>query len=88
MSSINVLQKDLDAIKVRNKRVEMDKAWETSGTRRIFIALSTYILITIFMSIIGVDKPLIAAVIPASAYLISTLSLSILKTWWVNNKKK
>lgn len=74
MSTLKNLEKEIDAIKARNRKVEADKAWETSGTRRIFIAVSTYLLITIFMIALGVEKPLTAAIIPAVAYLISTLS--------------
>ena len=29
------LEKEIEQIKERNKRVELDKAWETSWTRRI-----------------------------------------------------
>lgn len=29
------LEKEIEQIKARNKRVELDKAWETSWTRRI-----------------------------------------------------
>lgn len=31
------LEKEINDIKARNKRVELDKAWETSWTRRICI---------------------------------------------------
>ena len=36
------LEKEIKEIKERNKRVETDKAWETSWTRKICIALLTY----------------------------------------------
>ena len=35
------LEKELEAIKERNKRVEADKAWETSKNRRGIIAAAT-----------------------------------------------
>ncbi len=87
MASIENLAKEIEKIKERNKRVEGDKAWETSWTRRIFIAVSTYILISIFLIIIRVDKPFISAIIPAAAYLLSTFSLGVLKSWWLKNRK-
>lgn len=80
------LETEILAIKARNRKVEADKAWETSGTRRIFIAVSTYLLITIFMIALGVEKPFTAAIIPAVAYLISILSLGALKKWWLNKQ--
>ena len=46
--SLEHLQQQIDELKTRNKRVEADKAWETSWTRKIIIAVITYILILIF----------------------------------------
>lgn len=86
-SEIGSLKEEIAEIKARNKRVEADKAWETSLIRRIFIAVSTYILIAIFMLSIGVEKPLLSAIIPALAYFISTASLGILKSWWLKRRK-
>ena len=36
------LKKEIEEIKIRNKRVEKDKEWETSYTRKICIAILTY----------------------------------------------
>jgi len=87
MATLKQLETEINAIQARNRRVEGDKAWETSGARRLFIAASTYILITIFMVVLGVDRPFTAAIIPAVAYLISTLTLGILKSWWLEKRK-
>lgn len=87
MTSVEKLEKEIEKIKERNRRVEGDKAWETSWTRRIFLAISTYILVSIFLIAIGVAKPFISAIIPAIAYLISTFSLGILKSWWLQRRK-
>ncbi len=38
------IEKEIEKIKERNKRVEKDKAWETSWTRRICIMILTYIV--------------------------------------------
>jgi len=81
------LRGEIEKIKERNKKVEMDKAWETSWTRRIFIAVSTYILILIFLFSIGAEKPFLSAIIPAVAYIISTLSLGLLKSKWLERKR-
>ena len=87
MASIERLAKEVEKIKKRNRRVEADKAWETSWTRRIFITVSTYILISIFLIVVRVEKPFLSAIIPAIAYLLSTLSLDMLKSRWLKNKK-
>lgn len=87
MATVENLEQEIEKIKERNKRVEGDKAWETSWTRRIFIAASTYILISIFLIVIKVDKPFLSAIIPAVAYLVSTFSLGILKSRWLKRRK-
>ena len=86
MPDIEKLKKEIEEIKKRNKRVERDKTWETSWTRRIAIATSTYILIAIFLFMIKIEKPFLAAIIPSVAYLISTTTLGILKNWWLENQ--
>jgi len=87
MSSIEKLEKEIQKIKERNRRVEGDKAWETSWTRRTFIAISTYILVSILFIVIKVDKPFLSAIIPALAYLLSTFSLGVLKSHWLQRRK-
>jgi hypothetical protein len=67
----------------RIKRVEVDKAWETSKTRRAVIAVITYGIAAIFMWRIGVTEPMINALVPTGGYLLSTLSLLFIKKWWV-----
>ncbi len=87
MTDSEKLKGEIKKIKERNKRVEKDKAWETSWMRRTAIAVSTYLLISIFLIIIKVEKPLLAAIIPSVAYLISTSTLSVVRNWWLKNQK-
>ena len=46
------LGKEIKQIKDRNKRVELDKKWETSGTRKICICILTYIVVVIYSYIV------------------------------------
>ena len=46
------LEKEIEQIKQRNKKVELDKAWETSWTRRICIMILTYIVVIIYSHLI------------------------------------
>ncbi|MFH1641886.1 MAG: hypothetical protein ABIC04_03220 [Nanoarchaeota archaeon] len=71
----------------RNKRVEKDKAWETSFTRRFIIAVLTYMLIVVFLIIINVPNPWLNALVPTIAFIISTLSLSLFKKIWLKYQK-
>ena len=73
---------DLQKINERNKRVELNKAWETSWTRRFIIAVVTYGVATFFMMRIGVTEPYFNALVPTGGYLLSTLSLSYIKKLW------
>jgi hypothetical protein len=58
------IQKEIEAIKERNKRVEADKARETSITRKILIMILTYSVIVIFFYAAKLPKPRINAIIP------------------------
>ena len=42
------LENEIELIKQRNKRVELDKKWETSWTRKICIMILTYIVVIIY----------------------------------------
>lgn len=76
---------DLEAIKERNARVEADKAWETSWTRRLFIAIVTYVLAVFYMHTAGLGNAFLGAFVPAGGYLLSTVSLPFAKAFWLRN---
>lgn len=76
------VKKELERIIERNKRVEADKAWETSLTRRFIIALMTYLLIVLFLWIIKIPHPWLNALVPTIAFILSTLTLPFFKKWW------
>ena len=46
------IKKKIENIKERNKRVELDKAWETSWTRKICIMILTNIVVIIYFYVI------------------------------------
>lgn len=85
MSEIDQLKKEIEQIKKRNNRVELEKAWETSWVRRIAIVSLTYIVMILVFTIINVEKPFINAIIPTMGYFLSTLSMSFIEKKW---KKK
>lgn len=76
---------DLEQISAHNVRVSTDKAWERSLTRRAIIALGTYLVVGIYLQILGVSDAWLHAFVPAGAYLISTLCLSRVKPIWVKH---
>jgi len=80
------IQEALKMIEERNKRVELDKAWETSFLRRGFIAVITYLIALWFMKSIGVDNACLNALVPTGGYMLSTLSIPFLKKMWLKAK--
>jgi hypothetical protein len=80
--------KSFDDILNRNHRVELDKAWEVSYTRRAIIAGVTYLVAAAFMKSIGVEAFLLSALVPTGGYLFSTLSLAVVKGWWIKKYGK
>ena len=77
------LEKEIKEIKQRNKRVEADKAWETSFARKIIIAILTYFTIVIFYFFAGLPNPFMNAIVPTIAFVLSTLSLPFFKRIWL-----
>ena len=78
------IEQEIQNIKERNQKVENDKAWEKSWTRRIFIAIMTYVIAIVWLVMISDTMPALKALVPALGYLLSTLSLSFLKSWWMS----
>ncbi len=82
MISINGLEKEILLIKTRNKKVEMDKAWETSWTRKFLLMIFTYLAISFYLRAINIDKPWLNAIVPSIGFLLSTLTLPFFKKIW------
>ncbi len=76
------LEKEIREIKERNKRVEVDKAWETSHTRRILITVFIYLVVGFYLSLVNIAQPWLNAIVPAGAFIFSTLILPFLKEFW------
>lgn len=82
------LEKEINEIKERNKRVELDKAWETSWTRRICICILTYIVVIIYSYVIrNFDNIFLSSLVPVIGFTLSTLSLKIVRNIWENRIK-
>lgn len=83
-----LVENELILLKERNKKVEENKAWEGSVTRRFFVALITYIVFVLILWMQGVSTFYLNALVPPIGYLISTLSLPFIKEWWLKNIKR
>lgn len=79
------LKNEIEALKNRNHRVDANKAWETSYTRKVSIAILTYIVVLIFFLTTKAKDPYISALVPTLGFLLSTLSLDYLKSIWLKH---
>jgi len=77
------LEKEISEIKARNVRVENDKAWESSWFRRLVITLITYFIASFWLAMIKVENFWLNAFVPTGGYLLSTLTIPVIKSWWV-----
>lgn len=77
------IEQELENIKKRNKRVELDKSWETSWTRKICIMILTYLIVVIYSYLIKQnDNILLSSLVPVIGFALSTLSLKYIRKIW------
>ena len=77
------LEKEIEEIRKRNKKVELDKKWETSITRKIFIAILTYIVVIIYSSLTNkINNVFLSSLVPVIGFILSTLSLKVIRKIW------
>lgn len=81
------LEQRISQIEQRNARVEKDKAWETSYTRRCLILLCTYVAIGLYLELIKAPEPWLNAIVPAVGFSLSTLTLPFVKQMWLKRHK-
>jgi len=76
-------EKEIENIKKRNAKVELDKKWETSMTRKTFIAILTYIIVVIYSySTRKISNVFLSSLIPVMGFILSTLSLKFIRNIW------
>jgi len=83
MPSIKNLEERIRKIEERNARVEADKAWEYSAARKALIVIFTYLAIGFYFQYLGIENAWLSAIVPAAAFLLSTLTLPFLKKIWI-----
>ena len=77
------LKKEIEEIKQRNKRVELDKKWETSWTRKLCIMVLTYVVVVVYTTIITkITNVWLSSLVPVIGFTLSTLSLKMVRKIW------
>lgn len=82
------LEQRLEKLEKRNKRVEADKSWETSWARKVTIMILTYLVVASYLYFVVRIDPWINAVVPVVGFFLSTLTLSVIKKRWIEQKIK
>lgn len=82
MSKLEELEHRVSHIEERNSHAELNKAWETSWTRKMFVAIFTYLAIAGYMNFVLKIEPWINAIVPTVGFLLSTLTLPFFKQIW------
>ena len=82
------LEQRVQQIEERNRKVEQDKAWETSAARKVSLAVFTYLAIAVYLWVIDIDRPWLHAIVPTVAFMISTLTMPWFKKFWVRHIHK
>ena len=82
------LRERVALLEARNKRVEADKAWETSLLRRSLVMVLTYLVVVAYLHFVVHIDPWINALVPVLGFFVSTLTISAVKRYWLNNRDK
>ncbi len=81
------LEQEIEKIKERNTRVELDKKWETSFTRKLCICVLTYIVVVIYSFLINkISNIWLSSLVPVIGFTLSTLSLKLIRNIWEKKK--
>jgi hypothetical protein len=87
MANEKNLLRRIEQLEARNKRVEADKAWETSWTRRVLIMVLTYLVVICYLRFVVHINPWINGLVPVIGYLLSTLTISAAKKRWFSKRQ-
>ena len=80
---MEILKQEIENIKLRNKKVELDKKWETSLTRKVCICVLTYIVVITYSYLISKENNIfLSSLVPVIGFFLSTLSLKYIRKIW------
>jgi len=82
MSDIAGLKIEIEKLKESNKKVDTNKAWEISLTRKIFLMFLIYLVVTLTLIATKNPQPFVSALIPSIGFFLSTLSVPFAKNIW------
>ena len=87
-SRLSALEAQLDKVLDRNRRVDVNKAWETSGARLLSVTAVTYVTMVLVFTVLRSVRPLLDALVPTTGFFLSTLSLPVIRKIWDKRRNK
>jgi uncharacterized membrane-anchored protein len=87
MTSLEELQSEINQLKARNKKVEADKAWETSWTRKLLVLALTYLVMILVFWSTGIGNMFVNAIVPSVGFFLSTLTIPAVKRIWIKKRQ-
>ena len=83
------IELEINKLKERNKKVELDKEWESSWLRKFIVAFSTYIIVVIYSVFVNRDGNIyLNCLVPVIGFVLSTMSVNFIKKIWIKQKIK
>ena len=83
------IEERIKKIEERNTRVELDKRWETSWTRKVSIMVLTYIVVIVYSYIVReYDNIFLSSLVPVIGFTLSTLSVKLVRKIWQKKLNK
>jgi hypothetical protein len=80
---VEQLRADIAELRARNARVDQEKGWEKSWSRRLVITAVTWFGAWLWLRNLGAENAALQALVPSGGYAISNLSLPVLRRWWL-----
>lgn len=85
---IKDLEEEIIKIKQRNAKVELDKKWETSLTRKMCICVLTYIVVIVYSYLTNkINNIFLSSLVPVLGFTLSTVSLNFIRKFWEKHNK-
>lgn len=82
------IESEIKNIKKRNAKVELNKKWETSWTRKLCICALTYVVVVVYSLVIQSKASIfLSSLVPVIGFALSTLSLGFVRNIWEKHSK-
>ncbi|HXE10167.1 MAG TPA: hypothetical protein VN554_01955 [Verrucomicrobiae bacterium] len=88
MTEHSALEERVAKLEARNRRVEADKAWETSWTRRLVLMALIYLTVIFYLRFVVHIDPWINGLVPVLGYFVSTLTITFLRQRFTDRQRK